>query len=368
MACDELLVGADQQLERRWRTDQLYVQSGEQQLTALGLDTVDQMYPLVEVIIPVKTINGYLCESIPLILAITPPSVAVIVLTDSDETMPVGWNSERVRVVATTRVGPGEKRDMGVRITQAPIIAFLDDDAFPDRGWLEAALPHFANQEVSAVGGPNITPPTDSFWQQVSGLVYSTWAGAGGARNRYLPSGPVRDVDDWPTVNLLVRRADFEAVGGFDTSFFPGEDTKLCLDLTVKLGKRIVYEPRAIVFHHRRSLFWGHFQQVGRYAFRRGNFVSSHPDTSRRLLYFLPSMMVLATVGTALASTLFAGARLLYAVALAVNLLVMLAGAVEALMRTRSLPLGVGTALGLILSHWWYGVKFLQGVFSSENR
>ncbi len=50
---------------------------------------------------------------------------------------------------------------------------------------------------------------------------------------------------------MLVRRADFEAVGGFDERFYYGfEDVALCLSLKSKLKKWSVYCPNAQLIHH----------------------------------------------------------------------------------------------------------------------
>jgi GT2 family glycosyltransferase len=49
---------------------------------------------------------------------------------------------------------------------------------------------------------------------------------------------------------MLVRRADFNSVGGFDTNYFYGfEDVDLCLKLKEQLGKYCVYCPVALVHH-----------------------------------------------------------------------------------------------------------------------
>lgn len=50
---------------------------------------------------------------------------------------------------------------------------------------------------------------------------------------------------------MLVRRDDFEKVGGFDTNYFYGfEDCHLCLDFKDKLNKKCVYTPRSQLIHH----------------------------------------------------------------------------------------------------------------------
>jgi len=50
---------------------------------------------------------------------------------------------------------------------------------------------------------------------------------------------------------MLVRRADFEAVGGFDENYFyMYEDVDLCLKFKQQLGKYCVYCPQAQLVHH----------------------------------------------------------------------------------------------------------------------
>jgi hypothetical protein len=274
----------------------------------------------------------------------------------------VSVSSDRIRVLATGQVGPARKRDIAAAMARGRILAFLDDDAYPSSSWLQAALPHFDDDMVAAVGGPGVTPLGDGFWKQASGWALASRLGSGSARNRYLPVGGVRDVDDWPSMNLLVRASDFEAVGGFDCEYFPGEDTKLCLALVHRLGKRIVYEPRAIVYHHRRDLFWGHFRQVGRYGEFRGHFARMHPETSRRPVYFAPALLaaIICTYPAvaALSPSLSRASRC----ALATYAMLLLATVVEVSRASGSARLGLAATVGVALTHLWYGVKFALGL------
>ena len=316
----------------------------------------------VAVIIPVRDVNKYLLQSVEITLANTPVDVRIIVLTDHEVERPHVWDGYRVQIMATGPLGPGAKRDFGVRACGSSIVAFLDDDAYPAIGWLGAAMPHFLDPAVCAVGGPGVTPPDDPFWHQVSGAVFAARAGSGGARNRYVPVGNGASVDDWPTVNLLVRRSAFEAVGGFDTDIFPGEDTKLCLALVEKTGMRIVYEPRAVVFHHRRPLFWKHFQQVGRYARCRGQFFRVHPRTSRRPLYALPSLLLLWTLFGVSYACFARRSNVIASFGLGCYGMLAVSAGVETLIRTGAMALSLATAMAVALTHVWYGVQFLRGL------
>jgi glycosyltransferase involved in cell wall biosynthesis len=319
------------------------------------------------IIIPVRSIDDYLRESVPIILARTDETVEILVLPDRASVVPDEWMVGRVQVTPTGPVGPGRKRDAGARIARGEILAFLDDDAYPADGWLEAAMARFADSTVCAVGGPGVTPQDDPFWSQVSGAVFSSRAGSGGARNRYVPVGTGSTVDDWPTVNLFVRRSAFEAVGGFDTDLFPGEDTKLCLALVEKTGMRIVYEPRAVVLHHRRPLFWKHFHQVGRYARCRGEFVRIYPRTSRRPLYVLPSVLLVWAVSGLVVAVLARRPNPVATLAGAAYGVLAVVGGIETYVARRSFSLSLATALAIVLTHGWYGAQFLRAILDPRD-
>ena len=157
-------------------------------------------------------------------------------------------------IIPTGAVSPAIKRDMGAEKCSGDILAFIDDDAYPAKDWLDKVMPHFNSRFkiqhsklICAVGGPQITPSSDSFWQKVSGAMFLSFLN-GKAADRYYSGEKSYEVDDWPSVNLAIKKEFFLEVGGFDNSYWPGEDTKLCYDL-IKTGKKIIYEPNAIVFH-----------------------------------------------------------------------------------------------------------------------
>lgn len=246
------------------------------------------------IIIPTRKINPYILdEIIPALKNQSYKNFELIIIVGKPEVqqkLPY-W----VRIILSNKNnGPASKRDLGVSEAKGEIIAFIDDDAYPSRHWLQNSLKYFQNKKVAGVCGPGITPSSDNFRQKLSGYFWSSWLGAGGAgtyRNRF---EDLRKVDDYPTFNLAVRKKDFLAVGGFNSRYWPGEDTKLCLDLVHKLGKEIIYDPKIFVYHHRREIFIPHLAQIARYGLHRGFFVKKFPKTSKRIGYFLPFLFFLS--------------------------------------------------------------------------
>jgi GT2 family glycosyltransferase len=306
------------------------------------------------IVIPLKSDNAYIRETIAAFKPLDYHDYEIIVLPDE----PYDWGAG-VRVIATGAVGPAAKRDLALAYATGDILAFLDDDTYPGRDWLKNAVKYFDDPEVAAIGGPAITPPTDNLQQQASGNVYASFLGGGNYAYRYL-SKETKAVDDYPTCNLLVRRSVFESIGGFDTMFWPGEDTKLCLDI-VKRGLKIIYAPDVIVFHHRRPLFAGHLKQVRSYALHRGYFAKRFPETSLRPSYFLPTFLVVGFIAGIILSFIFPSFWLWCSAGIVIYLSAVV---LSAAMASHGIRLTLLTGLGMITTHLVYGVWFVVGLLS----
>ena len=317
------------------------------------------MKPKVSIIIAVGVPGAYLEECIAHCLQLDYPDFEIILLPDEEWEPP----DTKIRVIPTGKVRPAEKRDRGVQESNSDIVAFLDDDAYPESDWLSNAARHFDDRSVAAVGGPGMTPPDDNLRKKISGWIYESPLISSKYIYRYRPT-KLQDVDDYPTSSLILRKSDFIEAGGFNTKYWPGEDTILCLKLTHELGRRIVYDPEVQVYHHRRDIFGPHLRQIKSYALHRGFFARKFPETSLKLSYFVPSIFTLFAlfgwmtirVDTVLFN--FWGAVMLLYCTLALIFS----------LRTWS-PAGIlGVFAGTFVTHIVYGVWFIAGLFSSEIR
>lgn len=311
----------------------------------------------VSIIIPVKEINDYIRQAMKYYEKLEYDNFEILIFPDinSEEKFP------NTRIIASGEVGPADKRDMALQYAEGEVFAFIDDDAYPRKDWLINAISYFDDPAVGAVGGPAVTAPDDDIWQQASGKVYESFLCSGGYTYRYIPKTE-REVDDLPSVNLIVRRDVFESVGGYDSNYYPGEDTKLCLDIVKKAGKKIIYSPEVLVYHHRRRVFKQHLKQATNYAKHRGYFAKALPETSCKLAYFIPSVFVIGLVmGPLLAYFIPVLWNLYFSVIILYVLLLTMS-----IHNVKSVKVWILTFMGIIATHVGYGICFIRGLCSNK--
>ena len=132
-------------------------------------------------------------------------------------------------------------------------VLLLNNDAQLVAGSISSALRTLnSSNDIGAVGGKIILPDGtlqeagSIIWQDGSCLAY------GRGDSPYAPTYMYkRDVDYCSGAFLLTDRELFLENGGFDEDYSPAyyEETDYCVRLWEK-GKRVVYDPNAIIFHH----------------------------------------------------------------------------------------------------------------------
>ena len=186
------------------------------------------------------------------------PSVEVIVVDDGSTDGTAAIASEfGVRVISTEQHGLAAARDVGLEAATGEIVAYIDDDAYPDPHWLKYLAASFLTTAHAAVGGPNIAPPGDGF---IAGCVANA------------PGGPVhvltsdREAEHIPGCNMAFRTERLRGVGGFDPQFrIAGDDVDLCWRLRER-GWTIGFSPAAVVWHHRRNSIRAYWRQQREYG------------------------------------------------------------------------------------------------------
>jgi GT2 family glycosyltransferase len=184
------------------------------------------------------------------------PNTEMIVIDDgsTDGTAQIAREFD-VRLVSTENRGLSAARNLGLELASGEIIAYLDDDAYPDPHWLDYLAEAFRTTEFTAVGGPNLPPPGEDF-------VAEAVANSPGGPTHVLLSD--REAEHIPGCNMAFRTAELRSLGGFDPQFrTAGDDVDICWRIQGS-GGRVGFHPSALVWHHRRKTvraYWN--QQTG---------------------------------------------------------------------------------------------------------
>lgn len=160
---------------------------------------------------------------------------------------------EPARVLESPRSGLSEARNVGIGAARANTIAFLDDDAAAEVGWLAAVVSAFAADERLIGVGGTVVPRwgADRRWlgDELLWVVGCTY------RGHRVDAGPIRNPIG---CNMAFERAALQDAGGFATTFGKRgnaletcEETELALRLERTHGPcRIGFVPEARVRHY----------------------------------------------------------------------------------------------------------------------
>ena len=227
-------------------------------------------YPNVSVVVCVyngeRTIDSCLAS----LEKLNYPNYEVIVVNDgsTDETRQIAESYDTIRLVNQENQGLSAARNVGIQAATGEIIAFTDADCMADPDWLTYLVARFQSSEFGAVGGPNFSPPDDSF-------VASCVAVSPGAPTHVLLDDEA--AEHIPGCNMAFRREALEAIKGFDPIFrAAGDDVDLCWRLQNK-GYKIGFSPAAVVWHFRRNTVRDYLKQQRGYGKAEALLFFKHP-------------------------------------------------------------------------------------------
>lgn len=155
----------------------------------------------------------------------------------------------RIQLLEFGKVGPGKARNLAARQSPSEIIAFMDADCIASPSWLKELVRVFEDHpDAVSVGGPHRAPSSSSPFQIAVEKFFHIAAGSVDFFQSH--ENEVKECKHNPLCNTSYRRKDFLELNGFREDLFPGEDIEL--DLRMKSqGKKIFYNPAALVYHHR---------------------------------------------------------------------------------------------------------------------
>jgi len=227
---------------------------------------------LVSIIIPAYNAEKTLARCLEACLNQTYSDVEVIVVDDgSTDSTPQIAESFSATFLTQQRQGPAAARNRGAETAKGEYLAFTDSDCVPAPDWIERLVSEMGDG-VAAVGGTyDIANPESLLARMVHEEIV--------ARHARLD----RDVDFLGSFNLMVRRAAFEEVGGFDESFprASGEDNDLAYRLQ-NAGGRLRFVPEAAVAHYHPTRLWPYLRAQARHGYWRMKLYTKHPNRAKQ--------------------------------------------------------------------------------------
>lgn len=189
------------------------------------------------------------------------PGTEVLVVDNapSDDRTALLTKEFPVRYALETRPGLNRARTRGAEEGSGEIVIYIDDDAIPGNGWLDALLEPFANPEVAAVTALVMPSELETDAQEV----FERHCGfsRGFARREFTAEtiSPLAAANVGAGACMAIRRRLVTGHGLFraemdcGTATRSGGDTYAFYRL-LSLGYRIVYTPDAVAWHrHRRT-------------------------------------------------------------------------------------------------------------------
>lgn len=154
-----------------------------------------------------------------------------------------------------TNRGFNAASNSGAEASRGEVLVFLNNDTIPQTGWLEALWNALQLPNVGIVGPKLLFPDT----QGINHIGYSYNPALGGYFPLYFnkpatfpPACKPREFQALLGACMMIRKADFMSVGMFSLDGL--EDIDLCLKVRAA-GKRVLYTPRAEVWHHGGATF-----------------------------------------------------------------------------------------------------------------
>lgn len=216
-------------------------------------------WPMISVILCSYNGEKTISQALDALTNLNYPNYELLVINDgsTDNTAQIA-ESYPVKLINIKSSGLSKARNTGLFLAKGEIVAYLDDDAYPEKDWLHYLALSFRDESFSAFGGPNLVPPDAPFMETCID---------------YVPGNPThillsdRLAEHIPGCNMAFRKELLQEIGGFDEQFVTaGDDVDVCWRLQER-GLKIGYSPAAIVWHHRRpdaSKFWKQQSGYGR--------------------------------------------------------------------------------------------------------
>lgn len=312
--------------------------------------------PFISVIIPAKNEEKLVQGCIESLDALDYPKEKLeIIIVDglsTDRTVEVARELGAMVIInAKQTVSPG--RNIGFENSKGELIAFTDADCVVDTKWLINSVKYFEDEKVACVGGPNLTPESESSFGKAVGFVFDQPVfAAGSIHARELDE--IKEVSSIPGCNAIYRKTVLSQVMPLDESMLTGDDTLLNREI-LDLGYKLLYTPDVIVLHFRRPSPKRLWRQFYRYAIGRLQ-VGKKDKRLLNLMHVLIGLS-LPIILLAIVLLLWTQNYFVLTVSIIASLLFLLYYSIKGMFKWKSISVGlwVPFIIILIMEAWSFG-------------
>lgn len=256
----------------------------------------EEMEGKICVIVPAKGDSLKLKDSLNSILNLDYLNFEVIVVDDGLSETGLNVLNEfinKVKIIDSRAKGPSYARNLAVNNTDAKYIAFTDSDCAADKNWLKELLEGFKEYpEAAACGGIQKLPFDAAEFEKKVFLVMKKSGFITGYMRKF-KQNRIIEVEHNPSCNVMYRKDVFLQEKGFLEGFWPGEDVELDYRL-VKKGYKLVFNPKAVVYHYRPKNLKSFLKMMYRYGKAQGFLVKKYGIF--RKIHILPFIVIILLI------------------------------------------------------------------------
>jgi GT2 family glycosyltransferase/glycosyltransferase involved in cell wall biosynthesis len=212
--------------------------------------------PHVSVVIPIYGKLEYTLRCLDSIVQNPPTAPFEVIVVDdcsSDNSVKFLQNIVGIRLIQNSEnQGFIRSCNSGASAALGKYVLFLNNDTQVTSEWLDALLQTFRDFPGTGLAGSKLVYPDDRL-QEAGGIIWQDGSAWNFGRFQD-PSLPVynyaREVDYCSGASIMVPKALFDELGGFDEHYLPAycEDSDLALKIRDK-GYRVIYQPMSSVIH-----------------------------------------------------------------------------------------------------------------------
>lgn len=205
------------------------------------------------------------------------------------------YDKKMVEVFITMGKHRSIQRNKALEKTTGEIIFFLDDDVIiKDKDYFKKHIVYYENKRIASVGGPSLTPETDSFLQKCFGYVLGSYFATQSMRAKFSQIGKVRKSNEKELIlcNQSFKASLIKQEKGFDYRLHSGNEENELMNRLSKKKYLLIYDPEIKTYKSQRETIIDFIKQMAKYGKGRIEHLIIKPS-SFNILFMIPTFFLM---------------------------------------------------------------------------